>query len=331
MKSLIIAHAEDPDGIIARALAMRYHTVYSRNQDQHIFIRYDRIVEAFQEAAEKVENYDAVCVADVNLNGRLYAAAGKDLSLLAKLAAGREVLWFDHHDGTQKNAEKLAAIGVKVYYGPNQCAALLMAREFSQNPYDLKLAKIAQAHDYKYTSEDHPHIQIGNDLEKIIALANENLNNDLLLDLSYDLRDGNCLDVNKLLPKWQAYADKFSLREQAAYEELDNTVEIIKAGNHAVLFGYSSPLLSQKLGPNHLRKKYQSQADLFVFLFKPPVRNHLALINKKSSFPVVPFVQSLGGGGHDTGGGFTLDYDITPENYQNVKEMLLSQIEKYSQ
>jgi hypothetical protein len=132
-----------------------------------------------------------------------------------------------------------------------------------------------------------------------------------------------------LRPEWQQYADIFNQREQEAYKELDNSVEITTAGNHKILFGYSSPLLSQKPGIFHLREKYEKDSDLFVCLFKSPVRNHPIMTNKGVSFPVVPFVQSLGGGGRGNGGGFTLDYDITPANYQQVKEMLLSQMERF--
>ena len=197
--------------------------------------------------------------------------------------------------------------------------------------YERKLAKIAQAHDYKNTSSDHPNIKIGNRLEKIIALANESLDYDLLLYLSFALAEEYCFDENfKLRPHWQAYVDEFDQRSQEAYKELDRTVEISTVGNHRILFGYSSPLLSQKPGSFYLRQKYKQQADVFVCLFKSPTRNHIILKNENSNYPVISLLENLGGGGRGNGGGFSLDYDITSENYQTVKEMLLFRME-YSQ
>ena len=328
MKPLIIAHAEDPDGIIARALLMRQFPSFQ----EHIFVRYDRIAEAFEEAIGKAAGRSSVYVADINPNQRLVQAGGSDFALLEKLAAGREVYWFDHHDATLRHKDKLAQLGIKVNHQENQCAAMIIAQHYyTSDPYARKLAKIAQAHDHKNTSSDAKNILIGNELEKVIALANESLDYALLLDLSEDLQYQNCFDERyKLRPQWRYQVGKFNRREEQAYQELDNTVEITAVGNHNILFGYSSSLLSQKPGPFHLRQKYEKQADIFVCLFKQPVRNHLVLVTKESSFPVVPFVESLGGGGRGTGGGFTLDYDITPENHQQVKEMLLSRIGTYS-
>ncbi len=331
MEPLLITHAEDPDGKIARALLMRYFGV-SRNPEDHVFVRYDRIVESFQEAQRKAKDHKSIFIADIDINGRLYAAATAS-SLFEKLSEGRNAFWFDHHDGTLNHRDELAAAGINLFHNANQCAALLIAQTlFLKDPYDRKLAKIAQAHDYKKTSTEARNIQIGNELEKIIAVANENLDYDLLLQLSGDLAEEKCFGGRyNLRSEWQQYVEKFNQREQEAYKDLDHNVEISKVGPYRVLFGYSSSLLSQKPGPFHLREKFEKDSDIFVCLFKSPVRNHLVLTNKDVSFPAVPFVQSLGGGGRGNGGGFTLDYDITPNNYQNVKEMLISQIEKYSQ
>lgn len=330
MKPLIVAHAEDPDGIIARALLMRHFGIFPHPED-HVFVRYDRILEAFEEAQRKAENHRSIFIADIDFNGRLYAAATAS-SLFEKLSEGRNIFWFDHHDGTLSHENELATAGINLFYNPNQCAAMLIAQNFSRRwPYDAKLAKIAQAHDYKNNFSDHENTQIGDELEKIIAVANEGLHSGLLLQLSGDLAEEKCFDKKyKLRPGWKGYADDFDARAPLALKELDDSAEMVKVGNNNILFGYCPALLSQKPGSMHLREKYGKEADIFACLFRPPVRNHIMLTNKDSTFPVVPFLQSLGGGGRGNGGGFTLDYDITPENYQQIKEMLLSQIEKYS-
>ena len=337
MKPLLIAHAEDPDGILSRVLAMRYFYMRERKPEEHIFIRYDRIVEGFQEAVKRAHHHKFIYVADVSINQRLIQAGGSDFALLEKLARQAEVYWFDHHPESLRHKNMLAQLGINADHDENQCAALLLQRHFQiKDSYGLKLAKIAQAHDHKNDSSDAENIRIGNELEKIIALANEGLNYDLLLDLTCDLRDEKCFDGEfKVRPSWQFYVDQFNQREGQAYGELDNTVEVVKLGKYHVLFGYSSPLLSQKPGPSYLRKQYGDKADVFFCLFRPPVRNHIILTSGTSSFPVVSFVQGLGGDGRESppgsGGGFTLDYNLTPDNYQQIKEMLLSRMEKYAQ
>lgn len=324
MKLLLVAHAEDPDGIISRALLMRQ---FPSGKD-NVFVRYDRIAEAFEEAVTKSSGCNSVYVADVNPNPRLVSSG---FALMEKLSYGREVYWFDHHDATLRNKDRMAKLGIKVHHDEHHCAAMIIAQHYNLfDPYAKKIAKIAQAHDYKKQSKEARNTQIGNELEKVIAIANETLNYGLLLQLSEDLAEEKCFNkIYNLRPEWQQHVDKFNRRELEAYKDLDDSVEISKIGPYRVLFGYSSPLLSQKPGPFHLRDKFERDSDIFVCLFKSPVRNHMVLTNNGVSFPVVPFVQSLGGGGRDNGGGFTLDYDITSENYKPVKEMLLSQMDKY--
>lgn len=332
MKPLIIAHAEDPDGIIARALLMRHFEIQN-SPEEHVLIRYDRIVEAFEESIDKAVNRTKIIIADVNPNQRLVQAGGLDFTLLGKLAADRDLYWFDHHDATLLHKNKLTNLGIKVHHQEKQCAAVMIAQHYRiSDLYMRRLAKIAQAHDYQNTSSDHENIQIGNGLEKVIALANEILDYGLLLDLSRDLRDQVFFD-NKfnVTSSWQRYIDTFNERAERAYKELDETVEVINTNQGKIIFGYCSPLLSQKPGSFYLHKKYARQADIFVCLFKPPVRNHIILVNNGSSFPVVSFLQSLGGGGRGRGGGFSLDYDITTENYSGIQKMLKEQIEVYSQ
>src|SRR3989344_1216199 len=257
---LFVAHAEDPDGIIARALLMRYFMTTESNPENHVLVRYDRIVRSFQEAQRKAEHHKSIFIADVDVNGRLYGAATAS-SLFERLAEGRNVFWFDHHEGTEprKHGQELTDAGINVFYQENQCAAMLIAQHLHvTDPYDRRLARIAQAHDYQKFAKPKQarNIQIGNELEKVIAVANENLNDDLLLKLSCDLAEQKCFDRRyDLRPAWKVYADDFDARAPAALKELDESVEISKVGKHTVLFGYCPALLSQKNGPRHLLQK----------------------------------------------------------------------------
>ena len=332
MNPLLITHAEDPDGIISRSLLMRALFIDDKNPQDHVFVRYDRFAEAFQEAVEKAEQHDAIYVADLSVNDRLLQAEPENCSLLDQLVAGKRAHWFDHHDGTMAHQKELSARGIDIHYHKDHCASLLVASYFSLGyPYEKTLVRVAQANDYRSPVHEPDSLRLGNDLEKIIALLNEKPDYGLLLELSCAVRDEQCFDrEQRLLPPWQELAEDFSRRESVAYAELEQSAEMISVGVQKIIFGYASPLLAPKQGPDYLREQYRDVADIFVCLFKPPVRNHLVFICEDSSFPVVPFVKGLGGGGRGTGGGFTLDYDVTPENYKQVKERLLDEIEKYS-
>ena len=322
VNTLTLAHGEDLDGIISHVLL---------ESQEHIFARYDRIGEAFQQAADS--DAEVVLIADINVNPRLISTGGKDFGILEKLAEGRKVIWFDHHTGTLEHKAKLEELGIEVNFDEKKCASLIIADHHSFfDPYLRKLAHISQANDFKHTSKDYENIEISNQLEKIISLANESMNEDLLLELTNYLRDGLVFNKNwKLRSSWRYYTSEFDRREKEAYKELDESVSIVTLleSKQRAMFGYSSSLLSAKPGAFHLREKFKDDADIFICLFKPPVRNHMALINEGNSYPIVSFVQGLGGGGRGTGGGFTLDYDITPENYEMVKGMLIEEMRKY--
>ncbi|MDP3639843.1 MAG: hypothetical protein Q8R53_01420 [Nanoarchaeota archaeon] len=332
MNPLVIAHAEDPDGLISRALLLRALLIDDKDMQDHVFVRYDRLVESFQEAVEKSRMHERLYVADLSVNDRLLQAEG-DSALLDQLVSGKTLHWFDHHDGTAAHQKELTKRGITVQYHKDKCASLLVAQHFLLgHPYEKMLARIAQASDYPGPMHQPAAVRLGNDLEKIIAVANETMDYRGLLDLACDLRDEKCFDRQmQLSPAWQEQVNTFTRRESQAYAELKESVEMISQGDRRIVFGYASPLLSPKPGPSYLREQYRDIAEVFICLFKPPVRNHLIFICEDSSFPVVPFVQSLGGGGRGNGGGFTLDYDVTPENYLQIKEMLLEKMEKYYQ
>ncbi|HLC97244.1 MAG TPA: hypothetical protein VJC21_00465 [Candidatus Nanoarchaeia archaeon] len=330
MNPLVIAHAEDPDGLISRALLQRALLIDDKDPQDHIFVRYDRLVESFQEAVEKARTHKAIYVADLSINDRLLQRDG-DSALLEQLVSGKTLHWFDHHDSTAAHHQELIEQGITVQYHKDKCASLLVAHYFCLgHPYEKMLGRVAQASDYPGSLHDPAAVRLGNGLERIIALANETMDYGCLLDLACDLRDEKCFDRQmQLSSKWQEHLAAFIRRESQAYAELTESVQVISQDDRQIVFGYASPLLSPKPGPSYLREQYRDIAEIFICLFKPPVRNHLIFICEDSSFPVVPFVRSLGGGGRENGGGFTLDYDVTPENYPQVKEMLLEKMEKY--
>ena len=284
--------------------------------------------EAFQQAA--YSDAEVIFVADLNLNPRLINKGGENFGIIKKLAKDRKVTWFDHHTGTLEHKSRLEKLGIHVHYSRNQCASLIIAESLQlQDSYELKLAQIAQASDFKDTSKDPENASLAEKLEKIISLANESLDESLLQELTTDLMEGLVFDNKwKLLPFWWSYLNQYNQRENEAYRELDESVSIIHSGGYKVLFGYSSPLLSRQ-GIQYLRRNYGEKADIFICLSKAPLRNHLIITHDGSSFSAVSFAQSLGGGGRGNGGGFTLDDDITSENYEMVKGMLVEELAKY--
>src|SRR3989338_4336952 len=148
MNPLVIAHAEDPDGLISRALLQRALLIDDKDPQDHIFVRYDRLVESFQEAVEKARTHEALYVTDLSVNDRLLQADG-DSAILEQLAAGKTLHWFDHHDGTAAHHKELTERGITVQYHKDKCASLLVAQYFCLgHPYEKMLARIAQSSDY---------------------------------------------------------------------------------------------------------------------------------------------------------------------------------------
>ncbi len=334
----ILHHGEDPDGIIAAALVGAYCEHQLKETPAAYFpLRYDNVNDLLPSIVEEAEKSHPcqIFVADINpttsvlRDGLLYRLvdsvplAHRDLSAMT---------WIDHHTGTEKLLADFQQHGIKVVHDANQCAALLTAKNFALNddPYFHRLASIAQAHDYAKPGQFNELLLAGNELEKIIALANANGDEALLQRLITDLKDKHYFDdENVPLPFWQEHSSQYDSQKAVALEQLKESIILENVGDYRVLFALASPLLSQKPAPRYLKENYGDAADVQVCLFAAPYRNHIVQGKNDSSLDIVGFCQSMGGGGRNNSGGFTLQELITEENYAAQRKTIGERLECY--
>ncbi|HIH10857.1 TPA: hypothetical protein HA241_01580 [Candidatus Woesearchaeota archaeon] len=330
---LIATHGEDPDGIIAHALLLSvYSTSEPLDPKNHVFVRYDRLgeqMEGFVRRAEEVRPRQIV-IADIGPNQRFVEHGGSRLSLVHRLRdTGGVVHWYDHHVQTEQIQRKLEALQVHVYYSATQCAAMQIHRRFSSRT-NGELAKIAQAHDYRSGSHNKSQrFEKGDILEKLICLAQAEQDSKKLLRLADDLRKGLVFsNETTLFPMWDGEVTQYGHRSRGAYACLDQSVQSADIAGIRFLFAYADPILSQKPATRHLKAKYGSTVDVIVTIFAPPARNYI-VDGMNERFDVIPFVETVGGGGRGNMGGFTVDEDVKPEEFQTYIASLQEQIRSY--
>ncbi len=327
----IIHHGEDPDGIIAAALGGAYCERQLKETPAAYFpLRYDNVEERLPFIVKEAETARPcqILVADINPTTTV-ARDGLFYRLVdAVHPAHRDrpkMIWIDHHTGTEKLTTDFKQRGIEVVYDGSQCASLLAVKHFALNedPYFHHLASIAQAHDYAQPGQLNEPLLAGNELEKIIALANASGDEDLLRRLIVDLKDGRYFSNGNLpVPFWQDFSSQYEPQKRAALDQLKESIVIETVGDYRVLFALASPLLSQKPAPRYLKENHDGAADLQVCLFAAPYRNHIIQGKNKSPLDVVGFCQSMGGGGRNNSGGFTLQGLITEENYAAQRKMI---------
>jgi len=334
----LLHHGEDPDGIIAAALAGAYCERQLKEVPAAYFpLRYDNVTDNLPLIINEAERARPcqIVVADINPTTTVM----RD-SLLYRLINAvhpahsnrPKVLWIDHHSGTEKSNDDFQQHGIHVVYDANQCASLLAAKHFALNddPYFHHLASIAQAHDYAKPGQINEQLSAGNELEKIIALANATSNEDLLRKLIVDLKDGCYFSAEKVpLPFWQEHSSQYDVQKTAALNQLEESIVVEPVGDYQVLFALAPPILSQKPAPRYLKENHDGAADLQVCLFAAPYRNHIIQSKKDSRLDVVGFCQVMGGGGRNNSGGFTLSELITEENYAAQRRMIGEQLRDY--
>lgn len=330
----IITHGEDPDGIISQAILWRYYCVKEGESHQrHFFARYDHLLEPFLEALR--QDPRQLIVADISLNQELIQAGEMPGELLRSLAQQSGITWYDHHLSTQQSESYFQSLRATVHYSDTQCAAKLVAKDLLRgDPYVRELAKIAQANDYQNCLPQAPtaRVILGDKLEGIISLFNAQNNQAGLFLLAEALqRDQWRTDETLLQPYWEIHVQEFQQESIQARAELETTVEIPRIESSRVLIGLADPILYPKAAPRYLREHYAEKADLFVTLFQAPCRNHVILSHHGNLINVPALCQSLGGGGRDNGGGFTLPFEITSESFSHAKNYVINRVEEYLQ
>ncbi len=334
MTQLILTHSEDPDGIIAHALLIRALGIKEINPENHFFARYDRLADDFGKLERRVQDVpkSSVYIADIGLNGQLAAAGGRPYACLEGIAlAAEEKFWVDHHETTLKHGEALSRMGFQLHYNSERCAALLIRDIFGlQGEYESELAQIAQAHDHKKPGSASERVVKGNEIEKVIALANERLDYSTMHKLTLGLAQGKAVDHDfNLQGEWRDHVVEFDTRTVAAYRELESSIVVEEVAGLRVLFAHSPAILSQKPALEYLQTNHSRASDMYVCFFRPPVRNHIILRKQGSNFPAVELCGSLGGGGRGNGGGFSTVEDVDAARISMYTAMISAKIVEY--
>lgn len=334
----ILHHGEDPDGIIAAALLGAYCERQLKETPSAYFpLRYDNVSDNLPLISTEAEQARPcqILVADINPTP---SVMGDDLfyrliDAVHPAHSNRpKMIWVDHHTGTERVKESFQQHGIQVIHDPNQCASLLAVKHFDLNgdPYFHHLASIAQAHDYAKPGQSNEQLSAGNELEKIIALANATGDENLLRRLIVDLKEGRYFTAEKIPSLfWQEHSSQYEVQKTVALEQLRENIVIEKVNQYSVLFALAPPLLSQKPAPRYLKENYGDVADVQVCLFAAPYRNHIVQGKNDSSLDIVGFCQAMGGGGRNNSGGFTLSELITEENYPAQRGMIGERLGRY--
>ncbi len=274
-----------------------------------------------------------VYIADIGLNGQLTNAGGSPYALLDRIASRAGIVhWIDHHETTLGHRELLRLMNAQLYYNSERCAALLIYDMFDlPGRYEHELAHIAQAHDHKKPGSTAGRVKVGNELEKIIALANLKLDYEMMMKLTVSLAQDTCFDSHFMLQgEWGKYSVEFDTCSVSAYRELESSIVVEEVAGLRVLFAYSPAILSMKPALEYMQVNYTENVDLYFCVFRSPARNHLILKRPNLDFPVIQVASDFGGGGRGNGGGFSTVYDVTPVEYTNLKTKIVEKIVQYS-
>ncbi len=342
--SLILTHCEDPDGIISHALLIHALGITKEDPCNHFFARYDRLVSEFEKVEKRLGDIASghpcsssprLYVADIGLNGTLANAGGSPYALLERITSQlgeKGISWIDHHETSLNHREALVRMRTDLQYHAERCAALLVKDIFGlDTEYESELAHIAQAHDHKKPGSTSQRVLRGDELEKVISLANERLDYTLMNDITWSLVQGTFFNSHfELRQKWKEISSEFDSRKSSAYTELESSIAIEEIAGLRVLFAYSPAILSMKPAQEYIRLHYEKHADLFFVGFQSPSRNHFLLKRADVDFPVIQIATDFGGGGRGNGGGFSTPYDVTSERYAELKEKIVEKIVAYS-
>ena len=168
MTIITATHCEDPDGRIAEGLILRRTGLDHFDSENHIPVRYDRIIEAFTQLGRRIKDVEdpQVYIADIGFNGQLakwFSYTANDLTNFFSPAA---VMWLDHHQGTQRCQQQLERAGVMVHYNSRNSAGPLVLKHLpgendSYEKWQLKeLDAVAERNRKRFEEKDQKLLQI---------------------------------------------------------------------------------------------------------------------------------------------------------------------------
>ncbi|MFA6461691.1 MAG: hypothetical protein WCV90_05450 [Candidatus Woesearchaeota archaeon] len=331
MKSVIIAHGEDLDGIVSHTLFdAGLRARFPEVPIEHHFARYDQLdlpFIALLDSLKQNREGTLVYVGDLSVNDSL-------IPVLKELSGYASISWYDHHQNTVNKSDDLIRLGIDLTFDSSDCTSGIVAKNFLPEcsgitPYleVSKLVDLARRSDFP---DKHRQTKQGEKLEKVISLVNSTGNTSLLYRLVEAMREGVLFSGEEdLVPQTEELVDEYNRREAAAFQKLEERREMFDLCGYRTLFSYASPLLGGKSTLQFLKTVYGREAELFVAVYEDPKRNHLITKSNACAVDVPALCASLGGGGRNDMGGFTWPTGISEQNYVTEREKMMQSMRVY--
>lgn len=312
IKTLVLTHREDVDGILSAANLKRQHgadteviLVSHRNQDE-IFAALP---------AREDAHLTNLIVTDLTLKTSLFV---KDphVSLIELIfQTFRSIIWIDHH--TTNIKEAFINMGGLYLDGQpeNNCSAMIVCNELllDDNHAD-SLALIAQANDYPNEPTNESILKLGIALQRIITVLNYEDDEAGLQSL---------LDIIAFDEIWFLEIAKYYLHMKTvfvgAYASFYEQQGNFTIGDYKIRLAIASPILPQKEALRNMREQFGATTAACIGIFPAPVNNILMFKGTgESVFPVADLCKYMGGGSRDGDGGFSLPNKIDHSSFESA-------------
>ncbi|GEM_PF-3625247 len=308
MKTYIVTHRDDVDGIMSGSLLRRLYGPVT----ELIFCSYPEQERVFRQLADLAQGAQ-IYIADICAKDYPGMNGGK--SVLEQLAASAARLeWYDHHSGTRDIMTLFKGHGHTVIMGDKQkiCSAgLINSRHLLADRYCELLARIAQAHDNLSSSNaSNRFAKIGNSLQKIISYFNFKKDIKGLIEL-VDLiaHDASWLLAKDVLCPYlegiiAAAEEQMGEAIERAYADIQKNLVAFKIKGKRFIVACGNTISSEKEVLIRLCQQYP-EADGVMLYSLPPTNHALFYKGVKSDFNAEKFCEFMGGGGREGNGGFT--------------------------
>lgn len=330
---IVVSHVDDVDGILSGVVLLEHFGSTTKLHLASHRTQYACLL-AISESAEVCGAQ--VIVVDLSLKPILFSSKDSEGVIEKIMAQAKSFTWLDHHQSAEiKRFEDLG--GVYVDGSPSkQCGCSLCLDWLKPQPRDnpdynrawLKkcLRELAEASDYpNEVAHEQEIYELSGQLQKFITYCNCLNNSELLIDTIKQLAD--CDDCRPIIQReYQKCAPAF-LEAEKEFDKYRMTVVI---DNYDFMITLLNPLLPQKDSLRKLREKYEDEVSAYLGIFPVPVLNNLVFGTKREpSFPVEKFCFSLGGGGRENDGGFTLADGIDWNNFPVALEEIIKLLQTF--
>ncbi|CCI20946.1 hypothetical protein MICAH_10006 [Microcystis aeruginosa PCC 9809] len=310
MKTHIITHSKDPDGILSHVL-IRMHLGRERNFS-YAFLDYPQLKDYFLQA--ELDSFSSIFLADLPLKERDISTPKLEL-----LSQKVQLHYFDHHVTSRERFHLLSQLCYRFYWKKNICTSKIITEVLlPTDSYAKLLAEIAQAFDFEVPNQ---YFSIGIQLNRIINA----LTSTELAQITDCIIAQDWLSNQELKPPYRELHEQLLAQEKQAYQIVESTKEVHTIIDRKVALAYAPKNLYMKPGIHYL-KKISPGCDGAILFFEQQANVVASSLDHKGEtyIPILPFCLYQGGGGRNNAGGFILDEVITWENYAKHKQQVLA-------